>query len=89
MSAVLIDTAQVPYEDLAQDLTLIGVVGVEDPLRDGVTDAVADCLKAGVSVKMCTGDNVLTARSIALHCGIFTPGGLIMEDPVFRDLNDR
>ena len=38
---------------------------------------------------MCTGDNVLTARSIALQCGIFTPGGIIMEGPVFRDLNER
>ena len=80
---------QVPYEDLAENLTLIGIVGIEDPLREGVTDAVATCLKAGVTVKMCTGDNVLTARSIALQCGIFTPGGIIMEGPVFRDLNDR
>lgn len=35
---------------------------------------------------MCTGDNVLTARSIANQCGIFTPGGIIMEGPVFRQL---
>ena len=78
-----------PYEDLAKDLTLLAVVGIEDPLRDGVTEAVAKCLKAGVTVKMCTGDNVLTARSIALQCGIFTPGGIIMEGPAFRELNDR
>ena len=37
---------------------------------------------------MCTGDNVLTARSIASQCGIFTAGGIIMEGPVFRQLND-
>lgn len=37
---------------------------------------------------MCTGDNVLTARSIASQCGIFTAGGIIMEGPVFRKLND-
>jgi P-type Ca2+ transporter type 2C len=80
---------QVPYEDLAQELTLIGITGIEDPLRDGVTDAVAQCLKAGVTVKMCTGDNVLTACSIALQCGIFTPRGVTTEDPVFRDLNER
>jgi Ca2+-transporting ATPase len=35
---------------------------------------------------MCTGDNVLTARSIANQCGIFTSGGIIMEGPVFRQL---
>ena len=38
---------------------------------------------------MCTGDNVLTARSIALQCGIFTPGGIIMGGPVFRQLSDN
>ena len=38
---------------------------------------------------MCTGDNVLTARSIALQCGIYTAGGIIMEGPVFRQLNDQ
>jgi Ca2+-transporting ATPase len=44
---------------------LIGIVGIEDPLREGVRKAVEDCQKAGVAVKMCTGDNVLTAHSIA------------------------
>ncbi|KAH8105591.1 calcium-translocating P-type ATPase [Phellopilus nigrolimitatus] len=83
------DADEVPYEELATDLTLIAITGIEDPLREGVTEAVASCLKAGVVVKMCTGDNVLTARSIALQCGIFTSGGIIMEGPVFRDLNDR
>ncbi|EPT01645.1 hypothetical protein FOMPIDRAFT_1023144, partial [Fomitopsis schrenkii] len=80
---------EVEYEDLAQDMTLIAITGIEDPLRDGVRDAVAECFKAGVTVKMCTGDNVLTARSIAMQCGIFTEGGLIMEGPVFRKLNDQ
>ncbi|THH15336.1 hypothetical protein EW146_g5119 [Bondarzewia mesenterica] len=77
---------EVEYEDLAQDLVLIGIVGIEDPLREGVREAVANCLKAGVSVKMCTGDNVLTARSIAQQCGIYTAGGIVMEGPVFRQL---
>ncbi|KAF7374851.1 Calcium-transporting ATPase [Mycena sanguinolenta] len=77
---------EIPYEDLARDLTLIGIVGIEDPLRPGVLEAVKKCQMAGVAVKMCTGDNVLTARSIATQCGIFTPGGVIMEGPVFRGL---
>jgi len=77
----------VSYEDLAHDLTLIGITGIEDPLRDGVREAVAKCHKAGVTVKMCTGDNVLTARSIALQCGIYTAGGIIMEGPIFRQLS--
>jgi Ca2+-transporting ATPase len=65
---------------------LIGITGIEDPLREGVRLAVSKCHTAGVTVKMCTGDNVLTARSIAIQCGIFTPGGIIMEGPVFRKL---
>lgn len=67
-------------------MTLIGIIGIEDPLRDGVRQAVIKCHRAGVTVKMCTGDNVLTARSIATQCGIFTPGGIIMEGPNFRQL---
>jgi len=81
------ETGEVPFDDLAADLSLIAIVGIEDPLREGVRDAVAKCTHAGVTVKMCTGDNVLTARSIATQCGIFTPGGIIMEGPVFRQLS--
>ncbi|KIK55333.1 hypothetical protein GYMLUDRAFT_248753 [Collybiopsis luxurians FD-317 M1] len=81
------EEGEVDFNDLAQDLTLIAIAGLEDPLREGVRDAVAKCHRAGVAVKMCTGDNVLTARSIASQCGIFTRGGIIMEGPVFRKLS--
>jgi len=73
--------------DLAIELTLIGITGIEDPLRDGVREAVADCKMAGIRVTMCTGDNVLTARSIAQQCGIYTTGGIIMDGPHFRTLS--
>jgi P-type Ca2+ transporter type 2C len=79
-------TSQVEYDDLAVDLTLIGITAIEDPVRDGVREAVASCKMAGVRVTMCTGDNVLTARSIAQQCGIYTSGGVIMEGPHFRSL---
>ena len=79
--------AQVEYDDLAVDLTLIGITGIEDPLREGVREAVANCKRAGVRVTMCTGDNVLTAWSIAQQCGIYTTGGIIMEGPHFRSLS--
>jgi Ca2+-transporting ATPase len=78
---------QVDYDDLITDLTLICITGIEDPLRTGVREAVATCGKAGVRVKMCTGDNVLTARSIAQQCGIYTTGGIVMEGPHFRTLS--
>lgn len=55
-------------------------------MRPGVRESVAKCHRAGVSIKMCTGDNVTTARSIALQCGIYSPGGTVMEGPEFRQL---
>jgi cation transport ATPase len=66
---------------------LIGIVGIGDPLRPGIYDAVDKRAKAGVTIKMCTGNNVLTAKSISTHCGIFTPGGIIVERPVFWKLS--
>lgn len=78
---------EVPFEQIAKELTLISVTGIEDPLRAGVREAVQQCHRAGVAIKMCTGDNVLTARSIANQCGIFTAGGIVMEGPVFRKLS--
>ncbi|MBW0497407.1 hypothetical protein O181_037122 [Austropuccinia psidii MF-1] len=83
---------EVAYEDLLQGpegLILLAVVAIEDPLRPGVANAVSDCVRAGVAVKMVTGDNIITAKSIASQCGIYTPGGIIMEGPVFRQLNKR
>ena len=76
----------VSYEHLFRDLTLVATTAIEDPLRPGVRKAVATCHRAGVTVKMCTGENILTARSVAVQCGIYTPGGIIMEGPVFRAL---
>ncbi|KAJ1022466.1 hypothetical protein NDA16_003455 [Ustilago loliicola] len=81
------ESGEVEYASLAKDLTLVAIAAIEDPLRPGVTEAVEACRRAGVQVKMCTGDNVLTAKSIATQCGIYTPGGIVMEGPVFRRLN--
>ncbi|KAG0314205.1 hypothetical protein BGZ97_009533 [Linnemannia gamsii] len=81
---------EVPFSSVAEDgLTLIGVVGIEDPLRDGVPEAVLACQRAGVFVRMVTGDNILTAKSIATQCGIYTQGGIIMEGPKFRALSEE
>ncbi|KAG0178616.1 hypothetical protein DFQ29_003219 [Apophysomyces sp. BC1021] len=87
-SNVVGDEVEVDYEDIVHDqgLTLLGVVGIEDPLRPGVKEAVKACQQAGVFVRMVTGDNVMTAKSIAKQCGIYTSGGIVMEGPVFRNL---
>ncbi|KAI7860205.1 PMCA-type calcium-translocating P-type ATPase [Circinella umbellata] len=79
----------VPYNDLVHDkgVTLLGIVGIEDPLRPGVKEAVKDCQSAGVLVRMVTGDNLTTAKAIAKQCGIYTTGGVVMEGPTFRNLS--
>lgn len=75
--------------DLLVDMVFGAVVGIQDPLREGVPQAVADCKKAGVVVRMVTGDNVETARAIAQECGILTEEGQVMEGPEFRKLSRR
>ena len=78
---------EVMFEDVFQQMVLLSIVGIQDPLRDGVADAVKTCQKAGVVVRMVTGDNMTTAKAIAEECGIYTPGGIVMEGPAFRKLS--
>ena len=78
---------QVVYDGLMTDLTLISIIGIEGPLRTGAREVVANCSQAGLRVIMCTGDNSLTARSIAEQCGIYTAGGIAMEASHFRTLS--
>ena len=64
------------FEDVLKNMTFFGLVGIQDPLRPGVAQAVIDCIRAGVFPRMVTGDNILTAKAIASECGIFTAGGI-------------
>lgn len=73
-------------DDLENDLVLQAIVGIEDPLRPDVVDAVRTCQEAGIFVRMVTGDNIETARAIARQCGILTDEGIAMEGPDFRKL---
>lgn len=57
-------------DELEKGLTLIGVMGMQDPLRPEVKEAVRKCTAAGITVRMVTGDNIITACSIAKQCGI-------------------
>ena len=81
------DPQMVVFEHVFRDMVFFGIVGLQDPLRDGVAEAVRECQKAGVFVRMVTGDNILTAKAIAEECGIFTPGGVVMEGPQFRKMS--
>ncbi|XP_078008325.1 plasma membrane calcium-transporting ATPase 2 isoform X7 [Phascolarctos cinereus] len=60
--------------DILNDLTCICVVGIEDPVRPEVPEAIRKCQQAGITVRMVTGDNINTARAIAIKCGIIHPG---------------
>ncbi|XP_026532184.1 plasma membrane calcium-transporting ATPase 3 isoform X4 [Notechis scutatus] len=60
--------------DIVIDLTCIAVVGIEDPVRPEVPEAINKCQRAGITVRMVTGDNINTARAIAAKCGIIQPG---------------
>ncbi|KAJ2037778.1 plasma membrane calcium, partial [Coemansia sp. S16] len=68
------------------DLIWIGVMGIQDPLRPGVHQAVVDCHRAGVIVRMITGDNIETARAIAREAGILTKGGQAITGPQWRKM---
>ncbi|KAH6797492.1 autoinhibited Ca2+ -ATPase [Perilla frutescens var. hirtella] len=75
------------------DLILLAIVGIKDPCRPGVRDAVQLCTNAGVKVRMVTGDNLQTARAIALECGILGSDGdatepNIIEGKTFRSLTE-
>lgn len=72
------------------ELTLLGIVGLKDPCRPGVKDAIQVCRSAGVDIKMITGDNVFTAKAIATECGILEPNqhvnsGEVVEGVEFRN----
>nr|XP_037281556.1 plasma membrane calcium-transporting ATPase 2-like isoform X3 [Rhipicephalus microplus] len=75
-------------DNIVRDLTCLCVVGIEDPVRPEVPEAIRKCQRAGITVRMVTGDNVNTARSIALKCGIIKPGDdfLVLEG---KELNRR
>lgn len=58
-------------------------------MRKEVPEAVATCQRAGITVRMVTGDNTHTAQHIARECGILSAGGLALEGPVFRAMPEE
>ncbi|XP_071518789.1 plasma membrane calcium-transporting ATPase 2 isoform X8 [Panulirus ornatus] len=73
-------------DNIISNLTCLCVLGIEDPVRPEVPDAIHKCQRAGITVRMVTGDNINTARSIASKCGILKPGdnSLILEGKEFN-----
>ncbi|MFK4084958.1 cation-translocating P-type ATPase [Kribbella sp. NPDC020789] len=65
--------------DLGPDtLRLLAVVGLEDPPRTDVGEALTSCRRAGVRIAMVTGDHAATAAVIAREVGMLQPGGLVV-----------
>lgn len=63
-----------PISELAETgLIFLGFVAISDPVREDVPAAVAECLNAGIQVKIVTGDTTATAREIARQIGIWKP----------------
>lgn len=87
------DWAQRPPDDA--QLTLEMIVGIADPLRPDVTEAIATAQRAGIVVRMVTGDSRGTACAIARQCGILESGSdteaavRVLDGKQFRELTPR
>jgi magnesium-transporting ATPase (P-type) len=57
---------------LPTDATFLAIMGIQDPLRPDSTDSVRTCQRAGIIVRMVTGDSYATAKAIAINCDILT-----------------
>lgn len=64
--------AKLRHEDVAQGMELIALLGISDPPRAEAVDAIAQCHRAGIRIKMITGDNPLTATAIGAELGLNT-----------------
>lgn len=76
---------------LEKDLAIVGIFALQDPLRDEIKDSVIKCNIAGINVRMVTGDNLDTAKAIAIEAGIVSAleadlQYVCMEGKEFREL---
>ena len=80
-----------PFERELEDYsgyTWIGLLGMEDPVREGVVDAIQVAQHAGIQVKMITGDYRRTAERIASNIGLMQAGDLTLEGAQIAHLSD-
>ncbi|OGW46397.1 MAG: ATPase [Nitrospirae bacterium GWC2_57_9] len=78
-------------EELEKDLVFLGLIGLHDPPRAEVPDAIGRCRDAGIRIIMITGDGTRTALAIARQIGLIhrTKTPAIIEGPAFNQLTDR
>ena len=76
-------------DELEANLTFAGFVGIRDPLREDVPEAVRRCREAGIQVKMITGDNIDTAKAIGREIGLLdSPDALAITSQEFNAMTD-
>jgi sodium/potassium-transporting ATPase subunit alpha len=82
------ETSVVKSEELETDMTFLGLIGLQDPPRPEVPEAVRKCRDAGIRIIMITGDGSRTALTIAKQIGLVQGEALIIEGPAFNQMTD-
>ena len=75
-------------DGLPDEMNLLGVIGVVDPVRNEVPEAVKIAHKAGIQVIEITGDCIETAKAVAMEAGIYKPGDLAVTNDEFEAMSD-
>ncbi len=76
-------------EDIECELTFVGLLGLSDPPREGVVDDIAACEAAGIKTVMITGDNLITAKTIARRIGILKNDTLAITGAELAEMTDE
>ena len=76
-------------ENIEKDLVFVGLIGMIDPPRAGVKEAIFTAKKAGIKTIMITGDHILTAKAIAKDLGIYSEGDIAITGNELDKLSDR
>eukprot|EP00760_Papus_ankaliazontas_P014439 PhM_4_TR16080/c6_g2_i1/m.38362/K01537/E3.6.3.8; Ca2+-transporting ATPase len=80
-----------PEDEPMESMVFLGVLGIQDPIREAVPHAVQSCRSAGLIIRMVTGDNINTAIAIAKKCTIYEDNGwdYAMTGPEFRRMYEE
>jgi Ca2+-transporting ATPase len=79
----------IDQEEIENNLTFVGLIGMIDPPREGVKEAVSTCRNAGVKTVMITGDHIATANAIAKEIGILKKGDLSITGRELDHISDK
>lgn len=86
--AVTMADGDLVENEIPNDMTFLGIIGVVDPVRDEVPSAVKTAHEAGIQVIEITGDCIETAVAVATECGIYKDGDLALTNDEFEAMSD-